>query len=75
MKSRRKRWFYASLAALALGEVAATQLFHSEPAHFWYEDLPAWGSIYGLISSVVIIVVSKLLGRFWLLRREDHYDS
>jgi hypothetical protein len=75
MKSRRKRWFYAGLAALALGEIGAPQLFHTEPAHFGYEDLPAWGSVYGLISCVVIIVVSKLLGRLWLLRREDHYDS
>ena len=47
----------------------------SDHAHFWFEDLPAWGSIYGLVSCVVIIVVSKLLGKLWLMRREDYYDS
>jgi len=72
---RLKRWFYAGLAAIALSEVAVVHLFHTEPAHFWFEDLPAWGSIYGLVSCVGIIVVSKLLGRLWLLRRENYYDS
>lgn len=69
-----KRWCYAGLAVIALSEVAAPRLV-PEPAHFWFEDLPAWGSIYGLISCLAIIVVSKLLGRLWLLRREDYYDS
>lgn len=70
-----KRWFYASLAALALIEVAAPRIFSTDHAHFWFEDLPAWGSLYGLISCVVIIVVSKLLGRLGLMRRENYYDS
>ncbi len=72
---RMKRWFYAGLAALALSEVVVPRLFHSEPAGFWFEDLPAWESIYGLVSCVVIIEVSKLLGKLWLMRRENYYDS
>ena len=71
---RMKRWFYAGLAALALSEVAVPRLFHAEPAHFWFEDIPAWGAIYGLVSCVVIIAVSKLLGKLWLVRRETYYD-
>jgi hypothetical protein len=71
---RLKRLFYAGLAALALGEAAAPGLFHTEPAHFWFEDLPAWGSVCGLVSCVTIIAVSKLLG-LWLIRRENYYDS
>ncbi len=70
-----KRWFYAVLAALAIGEVAVTRLFDPDHAHFWFEDFPAWGSLYGLISCVVIIVVSKLLGKLWLTRPDDYYDS
>ena len=73
--TRMKRWFYAGLAVLALGEFAAPRLFHVEPADFWFEDLPAWESIYGLISCVVIITGSKLLGKLWLMRRENYYDS
>ena len=72
--TRMKRWFYAGLALVALSEVAAPRLFDAEPAHFWFEDVPAFGSIYGLVSCVLIIVVSKLLGKLWLMRPENHYD-
>lgn len=67
------RWFYVGLAVIALTEVLAPLLFHAEPAHFWFEDIPAFGSIYGLVSCVLIIVISKLLGKLWLMRPE-HYD-
>jgi hypothetical protein len=43
--------------------------------HFAFENLPAWGSIFGLVSCVAIITVSKLLGRLWLMRQENYYDS
>ena len=69
-----KRLCYVALAAIALIEVAAPRLFHAEHAEFWFEDLPAWESIYGLISCVVIIIGSKLLGKLWLMRPERYYD-
>ena len=72
--TRLKRWFYAGLAAIALSEVVLPRLFHEEPAHFWFEDVPAFGAIYGLVSCVVIIAVSKLLGKLWLARPENYYD-
>jgi hypothetical protein len=81
MKSLRRRSaakagvFYASLAALALSEIALPRLFGTDHAHFWFEDIPAWGSIYGLIACVVIIVASKLLGKLWLTRPEHYYDA
>jgi hypothetical protein len=62
------------LAVIALTEVAALRLFEEEPAHFWFEDVPAFGSIYGLVSCVLIIVISKLLGKLWLMRPENYYD-
>lgn len=69
-----KRWCYGALAIIALAEILAPRLFHADHAHFWFEDLPAWGSAYGLLSCVLIIEVSKLLGKLWLMRREDYYD-
>jgi hypothetical protein len=73
--ARVKRWFYAGLAAIALVEVVAPFVFYGEPPHFAFEDLPAWGSLYGLVSCVAIIVVSKLLGKLWLTRPENYYDA
>jgi hypothetical protein len=46
----------------------------TDHAHFGFEDFPAWGSLYGLISCVVIIVGSKALGKLWLSRPENYYD-
>ena len=73
--ARMKRWFYAGLAVIAGAETVLPHLFQGGDFHFSFESFPAWGSLYGLISCVAIIVVSKLIGKAWLMRREDHYDS
>jgi hypothetical protein len=73
--ARVKRLFYIGLAVIALAEVVLPLVFHGEPAHFSFENFPAWGSVYGLLSCVAIIVVSKLIGKLWLMRREDYYDD
>ena len=72
--ARLKRWFYAGLAVVALAEIVLPRIFPGGESHFWFEDFPAWGSLYGLVSCVAIIVVSKLIGKLWLMRREDYYD-
>ena len=73
--ARLKRWFYAALAVAALAEIVLPVIFHGGESHFSFENFPAWGSLYGLISCVAIILVSKLIGKLWLMRREDYYDS
>jgi hypothetical protein len=70
-----KLWSIVCLALIAVTEVAVRYVFVAEPAHFSFEEISAWGSIYGLISCVAIVVVSKLLGKLWLMRRENYYDS
>ncbi len=72
--ARIKRAFYAGLAMVALAEIVLPLIIHGAHPHFWFESFPAWGSLYGLGSCVAIIVVSKLLGKVWLMRREDYYD-
>jgi hypothetical protein len=59
----------------ALDRPALAEIFDVHPPHFWFERIPAWGSLYGLASCVAIIVVSKFLGKVWLMRREEYYDS
>ncbi len=73
--ARIKRWFYVSLVVVALAEIFLPLMFHGEDHHFSFEGWPAFGSLYGFISCVAIIVVSKFLGKVWLMRREDHYDT
>ena len=71
---RIRRVFYVVLAVVALAEIVLPLIFRGDEHHFSFESFPAWGSIYGLISCVAIIVVSKLIGKAWLMRREDYYD-
>ena len=73
--ARIKRVFYVGLAVIALAEIVLPLIFQGEQSHFSFENFPAWGSVYGLLSCVVIIVVSKLIGKLWLMRREDYYDD
>ena len=59
----------------ALNLPATAEMFHVGHPHFWFEWIPAWGSLYGLASCMAIIIVSKFIGKAWLMRREDFYDS
>ena len=73
--ARIKRGFFGVLAVVALAEIGLPLIFHDDHAHFEFESWPAFGSLYGLVSCVAIIVVSKFIGKVWLMRREDYYDS
>ena len=69
-----KKIFYITLVVIALAEIAVVYVFHLGHGHFRFENLPAFGSIYGFISCVLIIVISKLIGHLWLMKKEDYYD-
>ncbi len=69
-----KRVGLASLVVFFLLEILVVNVLHLGHPHFGFENFPGFGSLYGLISCVLIIVVSKLLGKLWLMRPEDYYD-
>ena len=73
--ARIKRWSIACLILIAAADVFLPLVFDGGHHYFSFEGLPGWGSLYGLISCAAIIVVSKLIGKVWLMRREDYYDS
>ena len=70
-----RKKFYASLALIALIEIVTPHIFDVETGHFSFENFPAFGSICGVVSCVLIIVVSKFLGHQWLTRKEDYYEG
>ncbi len=72
--ARLKSCFYIGLAVVIVAEIALPLVVGGGHPHFSFESFPAWGSIYGFVSCVAIIVVSKLIGKKWLMRREDYYD-
>ena len=73
--ARLRRAFYASLAVVLVAEIVLPRVLGAGHAHFGFERIPGWGSIYGFASCVAIVVVSKALGKAWLMRREDYYDQ
>ena len=73
--ARLKLGFYVGLAVMLLADIVLPLIFHGGHHHFPFESWPAWGSLYGLISCVAIIVISKLIGKAGLMRSEDHYDD
>jgi hypothetical protein len=71
---RVKRAGLVFLVVIVALEILVVNVLHLGHPHFPFEKLPGFGSLYGLISCVLIIVVSKLLGKLWLMRPEDYYD-
>ena len=55
--------------------IAADSIIPRHEIHFFGDKVPGFWSLYGFISCVLIIVVSKWLGHHWLVRDEDYYDK
>jgi len=72
-RRRLKRWSMAGLMVVLAAEIVLLRVSGGH-AHFGFENFPGWGSLYGLASCVAIIVVSKLIGKLWLMRPEDYYE-
>ena len=69
-----KRASLASLAVIFILEILVVNVLHLGYPHFRFEQFPGFGCLYGLISCILIIVVSKVIGKLWLVRPEDYYD-
>ncbi len=66
---RVMRWiFYA-----CLGLLVASDFFIYRHPRFLLEEISGFYAVYGLLSCVLIIAVSKVLG-ILLKRKEDYYD-
>lgn len=72
--ARLRRWSIAVLVLVLAAEIALPLLVRGDHAHFAFERFPGWGSVYGFVSCIAIVVVSKLLGKLWLMRREDTHE-
>lgn len=65
-----RRPFYIILILVVLSDF----FVHREHAAFFWDHIPGWSALYGFISCIVIILVSKFIGHEWLLKEEDYYD-
>jgi hypothetical protein len=67
-----KYLFFISLVLSILPDFFIPQV-HSYATSWWYE-LPGFDSAYGFAGCIFIIMVAKILGKYWLQRKEDYYD-
>jgi hypothetical protein len=61
---------YASIAAFVILDFVIPRR-HVE---FPWDDVPGFSAVYGFVSAVVIIIVAKGLGKWWLQKKENYYD-
>jgi len=70
--STLKKWSYVALALV----VASDFLVSRAHAEYFWDKLPGWGALYGFVSCVVIILVSKFLGhQGGIMHGEDYYND
>ncbi len=71
-QAKRRRWL---LAATLLAVFVADFLVPREHGEFFWDDIDGWSALFGFVSCVAIIFVSKLLGKQGrIMRDEDYYD-
>lgn len=71
-KARILRWIMFGILALL---VVLDLLTPAKYQRFPWDDIGGFGALYGFVSCVLIIVVSKALGYALLYRPEDYYDD
>jgi hypothetical protein len=68
------RIFYAILILSILGGFLVRLYLHPHLFFSW-QSLPIFAALYGFIGCVIIILGSKALGHFWLMKKEDYYET
>ena len=64
----------AILAALVVADVIPG-LVNKEHAHTAAEHVSGFWAAFGLLGCLVLVVISKTLGRLGISTREDYYDE
>lgn len=64
-----KYLFYASLVIAVLADF----FIHREKTGFFWDAIPGFSALFGFISCILLIFISKAAG-CKLMKREDYYD-
>lgn len=78
MRFTWKSKYYWIIAIIVVSALAClTDLLIPAEAHeneFWWSHIPGFFAILGFIGCLLIIIIAKLVGHYWLQRKEDYYD-
>jgi len=71
-----KKWIVLILFLLAFLSLYAELSFSVETGHAgWWNKIPGFFIFFGLLGCILLILVAKALGRYWLIRDEKYYDD
>lgn len=73
MKMNKKQIFYSVLIFLIVIDLFVPK--SKEESLFFGQMLIGFMALYGFVSCVLIIVISKLLGYFGISKKEGYYDE
>ena len=71
-----KLWHWSILCSLIIGSLLAEKMFIHDENHvsdIW-QFIPGFHLIIGFVGCLLIIIVSKFLGKIILQKRENYYD-
>lgn len=72
----KKSWMSIFMAAAVLSVLADFLLRGGEAdGAFWWSHLWGFFTLFGFLGCVAIIVISKMLGHYWLKREESYYNN
>jgi hypothetical protein len=73
--AKLKKMLYISLVVIVISDIVVYVL-HLKHAHYTWDNIPGWGAFYGFVSCVLIILVSKFIGKQGgVMKKEDYYDK
>ncbi|MCG8641525.1 MAG: hypothetical protein MI862_17470 [Desulfobacterales bacterium] len=75
LRNRLKRVIRLCWVFLALLAGFDALILDKTKAHTIAEHLPGFWAVFGFVSCVVIIFVSKWFGKLGITRQEDYYDK
>lgn len=70
-----KTWHWIALGLLTLITLILEFTVLADYDSHWWDSIPAFYIIWGFISCVLIIYVSKWFGKIFLFRDESYYDN
>lgn len=69
-----KTWHWIALGVLTLISLILEFVFLADYDSHWWNAIPGFYIIWGFLCCVVVIYVSRVLGKLFIFRNEEYYD-
>jgi hypothetical protein len=70
-----KTWHWIALGLLTVISLVLEFTYLADYDAHWWNQIPGFYIIWGFLGCVAIIYVSKWLGKLFIFRNEQYYDS